>query len=58
MNATGLKTWVAYFTTTKLTPQITAIMNRRKSVIPSDGRAAESVVVVAVCDAESVIAES
>jgi hypothetical protein len=58
VNATGLKTCVAYFTTTKLTPQITAIMNRRKSVMPNDGRAAESDVVVAVCDAESVIAES
>jgi hypothetical protein len=36
---------VAYFTTTKLAPQITAIVNRRKSVNPNAGRAAGLVVI-------------
>ena len=58
VNATGLKIVVAYFVTTKLIPQITAIVNRRTSVIPNGGYAAELVIAGGACVAESVIAES
>src|SRR2546423_8960788 len=37
VNATGLKMPVAYFTTTKLIPQIAAIMNSSTSVTPHFG---------------------
>jgi hypothetical protein len=48
---------VAYLTTTKLTPQITAIVSRRRSVNPNDWGAVDSP--TAARDAtDSVIAES
>jgi hypothetical protein len=52
-----LKMCVAYFTTTKLTPQITAIANSRTSVNPKEGRAVESATIGAE-PVDSVIAES
>jgi len=45
VNAIGLKMCVAYFTTTKLAPQIAAIANRRTSVKPNAGCAAGSAVI-------------
>jgi hypothetical protein len=49
---------VAYFTTTKLIPQITAIVKSRRSVTPSDGCAEESITAGGACVADSVIVES
>jgi len=45
VKATGGKMRVAYFTTTKLMPQITAIMNNRRSVTPNAGCGCESAMV-------------
>jgi hypothetical protein len=58
VNATGLKMCVAYLTTTKFTPQITAIVKRRISVNPYAGCAAGSAVIAEGWVADSVIDEN